>query len=117
MIAKPRQAFVEPGGEINELARREPKWQLGVGIESQRDDRLLVLECPCPFGLAPGVVADAVRGHQEKKALAFSNGVADLLVPVAARLLIAHVEPHRVRRGAAGDFVSQPPRNLFAIEP
>jgi len=53
MLAQLRQACVEPGGEINELARREPKWQLGVRIESQRYDRLLVLQCPCPFGLAP----------------------------------------------------------------
>ena len=91
--------------------------KLGIGIHAQRDDRLLVLQRPYPLGLAGRMILHAVPGHDEQQARAGLDRVPDLSVPVHARLLVAHVQPHRVRGRPGGQMVGEPPGEPGGIAP
>ena len=62
-------AVLEGAGEVDVLARLQLKWKLGLGVEQQRDDRLLVLQRPDPLALADRGVRHAVLCHHEQHRL------------------------------------------------
>ena len=84
--AQARQALLERNREIDPLAAPETKGHLGVGVERDRDDRLLIPESAGPFLLTNRSILDAVGGHDEQQAIAGANGAGYLLVPILARL-------------------------------
>jgi hypothetical protein len=93
VAAQPRQAGLEIAGEVNVLAAAHAERQLGVAVEQQRGDRLLVFEGARPLRLAGGRVFHAVARQHEEQALAIADRVGKLRVPIADRLQVAPVQP------------------------
>jgi hypothetical protein len=87
----------------------------GIGVEQERDDRLLVAEGARPFDLAHRSVLDAVAGHDEQQAVAGANRLDDLGVPVLPRPQPALVEPCRDRGWASFERVTEAQRELLRV--
>lgn len=67
VVAELRQSSVDVAAEVDQLAGLEPKRQLRIGGQEQRDHRLLVLQRAHPLLLAARLWADAVGGHHEQQ--------------------------------------------------
>ena len=107
MLAETGEPRLVAVREVDVLARLEPVRQLRVGLEEERDDRLLVLERPRPLPLAFGFGADAVAGHDEQHALAGSQRPYELFVPIDAGLQATSIQPNVDRRRSGGELIGE----------
>ena len=107
MGAQSRQGRLELASEINVLPAAQAEGHLGVPMEQDGDDGLLILECPRPFVLADRLRLDAVTGHDEQQAVARTNGFSDRLVPFRPWFQLALVQPCRDRRRACDQLIAQ----------
>ena len=114
MRTEPSQAPIETPDEVNELPGAQPERQFGIGLGTQRDYRLFVLQREHPFVLALGLVGHAVGRHHEQQSTAFADRPHNLDVPLVTRVAAAgHPAIPRTPGGRPLQRLRQPESELF----